>query len=600
MDISTNTTLVGGTHSNTPLYISGTDIQLSLGAGWTKGMFVYAVATAGASFTVVAGTAALEVPTGTSAASSTALAGIVGLECVADGSLRAVQPAVAAAATVPGAPTAVTLGTATSTTQPMTFTAPASNGGSPLTGYRVGYRIAGSGDAYDYLATGSTTTGYVVTGLTASTAYEYVVDAVNSVGAGADSSPVNGSTAAAAPALRFLSALNRYPNSAVAAGASTRTKWAARVKVIVGSDNFADARIRLSGIYQSAAAGDTNVPNAYTVTAAYLERETGGALSVQALWGGSASVTVNPGTVEVLSDALLPAAFGAAEFVRGHVYWIRLDGTVPSGGSIPANLAGGATGAVSIIYDPVTCGVSAASATGAIAYSAGSGGTGPSGYNFALSFPAIVVGTPKTSAGRYVSLVGDSIVSNVGDTATNGIVAATRALFEADGVSNPIAGCNFGYSGTRAQLWTDTAPTATKDLLKYSNILVEEFGTNGAQFANSQAIWGMGAAAGNKIIRTKLLTITTSTDTWATKANQTKVAGWTSPSGAQIVFNGQCAAAVGSGVDAFVDYDAAVLDATDRDYWKSPGFTVDGTHPTAVAYAAMSAPLRAAILAVAL
>jgi hypothetical protein len=109
-------------------------------------------------------------------------------------SSTSVPATVGASATVPGAPTGLTLGTATSTTQPLTWTAPASNGGSALTDYVIQSSPAGAGTWTTFADGISTTASTTVTGLTASTSYDYRVAAVNSVGQGAYGSTATGST----------------------------------------------------------------------------------------------------------------------------------------------------------------------------------------------------------------------------------------------------------------------------------------------------------------------------------------------------------------------------------------------------------------------
>jgi hypothetical protein len=89
-----------------------------------------------------------------------------------------------APATVPGAPTGVG-GTAGDARAILTWTPPASTGGSPITGYRIVPRIAGV--AQTPIDTLSATPGFTVTGLTNGTAYTFIVRALNSVGASADS-----------------------------------------------------------------------------------------------------------------------------------------------------------------------------------------------------------------------------------------------------------------------------------------------------------------------------------------------------------------------------------------------------------------------------
>lgn len=102
-----------------------------------------------------------------------------------------------AGATVPAQVTGLTLGVATSTTQPLTWTAP-SNGGSAITDYVIQWSPAGAGTWTTFADGTSTTAATTVTGLSASTSYDYRVAAVNAIGTGANSSTATGSTAAAA------------------------------------------------------------------------------------------------------------------------------------------------------------------------------------------------------------------------------------------------------------------------------------------------------------------------------------------------------------------------------------------------------------------
>ena len=93
---------------------------------------------------------------------------------------------------VPGAPTAVTatVGNGTAT---IIFSPPANNGGSPITGYQIGYT---SGTSTSITALSSIITGSpaTITGLTSGTSYSFVVKAINSGGAGAWSSASNNVT----------------------------------------------------------------------------------------------------------------------------------------------------------------------------------------------------------------------------------------------------------------------------------------------------------------------------------------------------------------------------------------------------------------------
>src|SRR5215831_14530269 len=99
-------------------------------------------------------------------------------------------------ATVPGAPTAVT-GTPGIGSVALSWTAPASNGGSPITSYRITPYIGTNAQAP--VTTGSSATSFTVTGLTNGTAYTFKVAATNSAGTGADSSASGAMTPATIP-----------------------------------------------------------------------------------------------------------------------------------------------------------------------------------------------------------------------------------------------------------------------------------------------------------------------------------------------------------------------------------------------------------------
>ncbi|BDF03547.1 leucine-rich repeat protein [[Clostridium] hylemonae] len=101
------------------------------------------------------------------------------------------------AATVPGAPTDLKAEAGDKQVK-LTWTAPASDGGSEITRYEV------SMNGGTWKATGGTTTTYTVTGLTNGTEYTFQVRAVNEKGAGAASDEVKATPAAATYTLTVI------------------------------------------------------------------------------------------------------------------------------------------------------------------------------------------------------------------------------------------------------------------------------------------------------------------------------------------------------------------------------------------------------------
>ena len=100
----------------------------------------------------------------------------------------------------------------------MTWTAPASNGGQPITGYVVTPYIAGVAQTTQTF--NSTATTETVTGLTNGTAYTFTVAAINSVGTGAQSATSNSVTPATTPGAPTI-------GTATAGNASATVTWTA-------------------------------------------------------------------------------------------------------------------------------------------------------------------------------------------------------------------------------------------------------------------------------------------------------------------------------------------------------------------------------------
>ena len=103
-------------------------------------------------------------------------------------------------ATAPGAPTGLTATASGTTAINLSWSAPASTGGSAITGYKIEVSSDGGSSWSDLVAnTSNANTTYAHTGLTAGTTRHYRVSAINANGAGVPSNVANATTGATAP-----------------------------------------------------------------------------------------------------------------------------------------------------------------------------------------------------------------------------------------------------------------------------------------------------------------------------------------------------------------------------------------------------------------
>ncbi|HEY2479044.1 MAG TPA: DUF4082 domain-containing protein [Solirubrobacterales bacterium] len=114
------------------------------------------------------------------------------------------------AITAPGAPTGVSA-TAGGASATVNWTAPADNGGSPITGYKVTPYLAGSAKTPVNVEAGATSA--TIGGLTAGSSYTFTVIAVNAIGQSVESSPSNAVIPKAATAPGAPTAVNATAKS---------------------------------------------------------------------------------------------------------------------------------------------------------------------------------------------------------------------------------------------------------------------------------------------------------------------------------------------------------------------------------------------------
>ncbi|MCC8492151.1 SGNH/GDSL hydrolase family protein [Xanthomonas citri] len=331
-------------------------------------------------------------------------------------------------------------------------------------------------------------------------------------------------------------------------------------------------------------------------------------------FGGQQAVTLTDGANDVLSDALMPGDFGLTAFARGTLVYVKLLVMFDSASaSFLCNSSARAvfqSGARVAWFDPTVT-------TSSDVYAAGQWtATGTAATSRSNGYVPKLVGRHTAADAKVWVSIGDSISQGTGDTGSTSRVAglgwmsrATRAANDAD--ASQVAYMSMAVHGSASTL--PVADVRYGTLLKYATHAVVMYGTNdlgnngtGSTLATLQsrltAVYSLLRAGGvTKILAGHLLPRTTSTDSWATEANQTYsggAGGWDStgiPSQANAWLTGQ----VGALIDG-VQHWPSIRGADDLKFLVSGAnnyATADGTHPTTVAYQLMAGDVRAQMAA---
>lgn len=344
---------------------------------------------------------------------------------------------------------------------------------------------------------------------------------------------------------------------------------------------------------------ETNVGNDHTIQVAV---EWPGQSTQQVTFGGlTTPVTIPDGTAQFISDPIFPSAFGLTTFPANTVFWLRSRKTVASAGmSFPSHTSSAVSGEGSFY----STGVAAASQL------MGSGvmTTPPGGNTASLEAgPSAIIGIPIGTPDIAVLLLGDSIMTGNNETAGNSGNGSNdsgwgaRGLFSVNSRSVPFGKiCVGGAIGVT--MAAGLAKSAT--FFPYYTHAMCEVGTNdlaaagwtSAQtLAGLRTLWTRMKAGGIRHIEQSLiLARTTSTDVFATTANQTPVAGFNTGGTLRDPLNASIIANVGSNnLDNYLNIIPGADDATHLDVWQANGTnnfaTNDGVHPQPAIHATIGA-----------
>jgi hypothetical protein len=377
--------------------------------------------------------------------------------------------------------------------------------------------------------------------------------------------------------------------------ASTHVQGQSRMRMSLGDAPLSELRVcygNWAGPHEAAGPGNITVEAAI---------ESDGPLGVARFtWSGANTITLTPGQT-ACSDAVYPAAFGLTVFPANAAEWFRTGVVAASSTGFPFSYLLSAAGEGMYAGPAFT---SQVNATGPM--------TPPRGGAAALGML-----TPFAVLGRYTfempSLcdIGDSISAGIDDTAiaeVQGQLAGHgyvgRAAYNSSG-AEIYPTFRLGIAGDRAN---DGGYVQRAAFFQYCTHGVAGWGVNDIQrespstvLSNLEAAWTLMHADGIQYIyQTTLTPRTTSTDGWATGANQTAYDANFVPGGPRDQLNVLIKAAVGTNfLTNYIDVAAQVQASDNIDIWLTngtPGYcTSDGLHPLGTCHALMAPFLAAAL-----
>ena len=248
-------------------------------------------------------------------------------------------------ATLPETPTAISAGSATSSSLLVSWTAPSNNGGAAISDYWLQYS-SNSGSTWEtFTASASATASRTVSGLAASTSYIFRVAAKNSVGYGpfSDSSTAVSTSATYAPAPAPAPAPEVIPAPIITKVSKTLVCARGGDEILIQGSYLANATITIDG---KAVQGRGNSSNSVLIT---LEEATSGTKVLTLTTpSGTASTTLTYKLVDRTAFKVfdIPYIYKGGEF--SYIFEAFGENTFRVTGKFPAGLTlNAATGEIS-------------------------------------------------------------------------------------------------------------------------------------------------------------------------------------------------------------------------------------------------------------
>lgn len=225
------------------------------------------------------------------------------------------------------------------------------------------------------------------------------------------------------------------------------------------------------------------------------------------------------------------------------------------------------------------------------------GGATSYAFEYLLAPVAVIAAAPWGASPLHAAGVGDSIMAGLSDTNYDGWLVRAAA-------ANGAGSVRATKGATLASTFTATAtgdPFGQKSLASLGRRIVCHYGNNDLTGSPSlatmqtrlSAIWQIFVDRGCVVYQGTLTPRTTSTDTWATTANQTPEANY-GASSTRTQLN-DWIRTIPSPLTGYIEVADAVESARNSGLWKAPDYTADGVHPRDTGHAAIAAIVPAGV-----